>query len=127
MMKTLLSAIFLVIVTVLDQGLSVKEYYVHPYGNTYKCRYSGKSPCHELKFYAKNSMFQSNRKFFFFQGNFHLDRKVNIKNVDNLSLVGESSSGVNIHCLSQSSGFLVEKFTRLSIENMTTYNQPPRI
>ena len=82
---------------------------------------SGDSPCHSLQYYVNHSNFTNNSRFLFLEGEHHLDSVVTISNVANLSLVG-LSSGVDILCKSDPSGFHVETFVRLDIERMAITN-----
>ena len=82
---------------------------------------SGDSPCHSLQYYANHSSFTNNSRFLFLEGEHHLDSVVTISNVANLSLVG-ASPGVEIIGKSVPSGFQVEEFAVLNIENMALFN-----
>ena len=76
------------------------------------------SPCHSLQDYAYNSSFTTNNsKFIFLEGEHHLHTEVRIRHVANLSMVGNSSR-VTVLCVSLPSGFYIEEFTRLNIENL---------
>ena len=113
---------FAILLAVLsDRGLcssSLKEFYVKPTGSRAECF----SPCHSLQDYANNSSFTTNNsKFIFLEGEHHLDTVVDIRNVANLSLVGDTSR-VKIICGSLPSGFHIEEFVGLNIENMTILN-----
>ena len=113
---------FAILLAVLsDRGLcssSLKEFYVKPTGSRAECP----SPCHSLQDYANNSSFTTNNsKFIFLEGEHHLDTVVDIRNVANLSLVGDTSR-VKIICGSLPSGFHIEEFVGLNIENMTILN-----
>ena len=112
---------FAILLAVLsDRGLcsSLMEFYVKPTGSRAECP----SPCHSLQDYANNSSFTANNsKFIFLEGEHHLDTVVDIRNVSNLSLVGNSSR-VMILCVSLPSGFHIEEFVGLNIENMTILN-----
>ena len=112
---------FAILLAVLsDRGLcsSLMEFYVKPTGSRAECP----SPCHSLQDYANNSSFTANNsKFIFLEGEHHLDTVVDIRNVSNLSLVGNSSR-VKILCVSLPSGFHIEEFVGLNIENMTILN-----
>ena len=113
---------FAILLAVLsDRGLcssSLREFYVKPTGSRAECP----SPCHSLQDYAKNSSFTTNNsKFIFLEGDHHLGTVVDIRNVANLSLVGNSSR-VKIFCVSLPSGFHIEEFVGLNIENMTILN-----
>ena len=122
----LLSAALLCIFSLLAHGLTleipqVKVFYVKAtVSPTTECP-SGDSPCHSLQYYANHSNFTNNSRFLFLEGEHHLDSVVTISNVANLSLVG-LSSGVEILCKSVQSGFHVEKFIGLNIENMAIAN-----
>jgi hypothetical protein len=93
-----------------------KVFYVEPTGSRTGCP----SPCHSLQYYANNSLtiFTNNSKFLFLEGEHHLYSVVNISNVANLSLVG-ASLGVKILCNgAPQSGFQVQEFFGLVIENL---------
>ena len=92
-----------------------KVFYVKPTDMT-ECP-SGDSPCHSLQYYANHSSFTNNSRFVFLEGEHHLDSVVTISNVANLSLVG-TSSGVEILCMSLSSGFHIEEFFGVKMEKM---------
>ena len=118
--KAICFAILLAVLS--DRGLcspSLREFYVKPTGSRAGCPY----PCHSLKYYADNSNFTTNNsKFIFLEGEHHLDTVVDIRNVSNLSLVGNSSR-VKICCESRmSSGFHIEGFVGLNITNMSIVN-----
>ena len=113
---------FAILLAVLsDRGLcssSLKEFYVKPTGSRAECP----SPCHSLQDYADNSSFTANNsKFIFLEGEHHLGTVVHIRNVANLSMVG-ASSRVKILCVTMPSGFHIEEFVSLNIENMTILN-----
>ena len=91
-------------------------FYVKPTVPTTECP-SGDSPCHSLQYYANHSSFTNNSRFLFLEGEHHLDSVVTVSNVANLSLVG-ASSGVEILCMSLPSGFHIEEFIGVKIENM---------
>ena len=74
-------------------------------------------PCHSLQYYANHSSFTNNSRFLFLEGEHHLDSVVTISNVANLSLVG-AGSGVEILCMSLPSGFHIEEFIGVKVENM---------
>ena len=117
--KVICFAIFLAVLS--DRGFcssSLKEFYVKPTGSRAECP----SPCHSLKHYADNSSFTTNNsKFIFLEGEHHLGTVVNIRNVANLSMVG-NSSGVKIRCGPLPSGFHIEGFVGLNITNMSITN-----
>ena len=119
MAATLCFAILLSVLS--ESGLcssSLREFYVKPTGSRAECP----SPCHFLQDYADNSSFTANNsKFFFLEGEHHLDTVVDIRNVANLSMIGVSSR-VKILCVSLPSGFHIEEFVGLNIENMTILN-----
>lgn len=126
MQTVMLLAILLA--TLFAQGLcyppvdaTVLVFYVKPTVPTTECP-SGKSLCHSLQYYANHSSFTSNSMFLFLGGEHHLDSVVNITNVVNLSLVG-NSPGVKILCkTSLPAGFRFVEFIGLSIENITFSN-----
>ena len=93
-----------------------KVFYVKPTVPTTECP-SGDSPCHSLQYYANHSSFTNNSRFFFLEGEHYLDSVVTISNVANLSLVG-AGSGVEVFCMPLSSGFRIEEFVGVKIENM---------
>ena len=97
-----------------------KVFYVKPTVPMTECP-SGDSPCHSLQYYANHSSFTNNSRFFFLEGEHHLDSVVTISNVANLSLVG-ANSGVEILCMSLPSGFCIEEFIGVKIENMAISN-----
>ena len=115
MEKTICFAILLAVLS--ERGLcssSLKEFYVKPTGSSAECP----SPCHSLQDYANNSSFAANNsKFIFLEGKHHLGTVVSIRNVANLSMIGNSSR-VTVLCVSLPSGFYIEEFTRLNIENL---------
>ena len=99
-------------------------YHVKPTaGPTTECP-SGDSPCHSLQYYANHSSFTNNSRFLFLEGEHHLDSVVTISNVTNLSLVGamSHSGGVKILGNAVPSGFHIEHFSNLSMENLAIYN-----
>jgi predicted outer membrane repeat protein len=115
------AAMFLVVifsVILFDQGVCL--FYVKSTGSAADCP-SGDSPCHSLQYYANHSSFTNNSRFFFLEGEHHLDSVVEVRNVANLSLVG-ANSGVKILCQSLPSGFHIEEFVKLHIENVTVSN-----
>ena len=116
---TLCFAILLAVLS--ERGLcssSLNEFYVKPTVSRAECP----SPCHSLQDYADNSSFTTNNsKFIFLEGEHHLGTVVDVRNVANLSLVGNSSR-VKILCVSLPSGFHIEEFVGLNIENMTIFN-----
>ena len=119
-------AVLFVILSLLAQGLChispVEVFYVKPTVPATECP-SGDSPCHSLQYYANHSNFTNNSRFLFLEGEHHLDSVVVISNVANLSLVGVSSGvEIQIICKAVPSGFCVEDFMGLNIENMTISN-----
>ena len=100
----------------LSTACAEKVFYVKPTVPTTECP-SGDSPCHSLQYYANHSSFTNNSRFLFLEGEHHLDSVVTISNVANLSLVG-AGSGVEILCMSLPSGFRIEEFIGVKIENM---------
>ena len=104
-----------------DRGLcssSLKEFYVKPTGSRAECP----SPCHSLQDYADNSSLTANNsKFIFLEGEHHLGTVVDIRSVASLSMIGVSSR-VKILCVTMPSGFHIEEFVSLNIENMTILN-----
>ena len=121
----ILLAVFLLLASFIGQGLCVavvddlEELYVKPTEPETECP-PGNSLCYSLQEYADKSNFTSNRMFLFLEGKHHLDGLVNISDVANLSLVGESS-GVEILCISIPSGIQVKNFARLIIEKMVKF------
>ena len=115
MEKAICFAILLAVLS--DRGLcssSLREFYVKPTGFRAECP----SPCHSLQDYAYNSSFTTNNsKFIFLEGEHHLHTEVRIRHVANLSMVGNSCR-VTVLCVSLPSGFYIEEFTRLNIENL---------
>ena len=104
----------------LSTASAEKVFYVKPTIPTTECP-SGDSPCHSLQYYANHSSFTNNSRFFFLEGEHHLDSAVTISNVANLSLVG-ASSGAEILCMgSLPSGFHFEEFIGVKIENVVIY------
>ena len=107
------------IVGLMHQSLSATSaeemFCVEPTASTTKCPCSD-SRCHPLEDYV--SSFTSNSRFFFMEGEHHLNSSVNIRNVANLSLVG-ASPRAKIVCKSSIAGFHIEQFTRLKISNLT--------
>ena len=101
---------------ILSIAFAEKVFYVKPTVPTTECP-SGDSTCHSLQYYANHSNFTNNSRFLFLEGEHHLDSVVTISNVANLSLVG-ARSGVEILCMSQSSGFHIEEFIGVKVENM---------
>ena len=116
---TLSFAILLAVLS--ERGLcssSLREFYVEPTGSRAECP----SPCHSLQDYANNSSFTTNNsKFIFLEGEHHLGTVVHIRSVANLSMIGVSSR-VKILCVTMPSGFHIEEFVSLNIENMTILN-----
>ena len=100
----------------LSTACAEKVFYVKPTVPTTECP-SGDSPCHSLQYYTNHSSFTNNSRFLFLEGEHHLDSVVTISNVANLSLVG-AGSGVEILCMSLPSGFHIEEFIGVKIENM---------
>ena len=100
----------------LSTACAEKVFYVKPTVPTTECP-SGDSPCHSLQYYANHSSFTNNSRFLFLEGEHHLDSVVTISNVANLSLVG-AGSGVEILCMSLPSGFHIEEFIGVKVENM---------
>ena len=114
--SALLSAVLFA--NLVDLGFSSgKVFYVKPTVPTTECP----SPCHSLQYYANHSSFTNSSRFTFLEGEHHLYSMVEIRNVANLSLAG-ASLGVKLICKSGPSGFHLENFTRLSIENMSITN-----
>ena len=103
----------------LSTACAEKVFYVKPTVPTTECP-SGDSPCHSLQYYANHSSFTNNSKFLFLEGEHHLDSVVTISNVANLSLVG-AGSGAGILCMSLPSGFHIEEFIGVKVENMVIY------
>ena len=104
----------------LSTACAEKVSYVKPTVPTTECP-SGDSPCHSLQYYANHSSFTNNSRFLFLEGEHHLDSVVTISNMANLSLVG-AGSGVEILCVSLPSGFHIEEFVGVKIENMVISN-----
>ena len=100
----------------LSTACAEKVFYVKPTVPTTECP-SGGSPCHSLQYYANHSSFINNSRFLFLEGEHHFDSVVTVSNVANLSLIG-ASSGVEIFGMSLSSGFHIEEFVGVKIENM---------
>ena len=73
----------------LSTACAEKVFYVKPTVPTTECP-SGDSPCHSLQYYVNHTSFTNSSRFFFLEGEHHLDGKVIISNVANLSLVGSS-------------------------------------
>ena len=103
----------------LSTACAEMEFYVKPIVPTTECP-SGDSPCHSLQYYANHSSFTNNSRFLFLEGDHQLDSVVTISNVANLSLVG-AGSGVEILCMSLPSGFHIEEFIGVKVENMVIY------
>ena len=100
----------------LSTACAEKVFYVKPTVPTTECP-SGDSPCHSLQYYANYSSFTNNSRFLFLEGEHHLDSVVTISNVANLSLVG-AGSGVEILCMYLPSGFHIEEYIGVKVENM---------
>ena len=100
----------------LSTACAEKVFYVKPTVPTTECP-SGDSPCHSLQYYANHSSFTNNCRFFFLEGKHLLDSVVTISNVANLSLVG-AGYRVEIVCMSLPSGFHIEDFIGVKIENI---------
>ena len=125
MEKTALFLLFLLSLSAKCLGLSaVGVFYVKPTaGPTTECP-SDDSPCHSLQYYANHSSFTNNSRFLFLEGEHHLDSVVTISNVANLSLVGAVSHSGAVKILGKAvpSGFHIEDFSHLSVENLAIYN-----
>ncbi len=89
---------------------AVQVFYV---GSTTECSSTKSSPCYSLQYH-----FTDNSIFHFLPGDHQLETVVTIRNVVNLSLVGASSEA-KILCNSAQSGFSIEEFYSLTIENIT--------
>jgi len=99
---------------------AAKVFYVMPTGSfASECP---SSPCYSLQYYANHSNFTSNSRFFFLEGEHHLDTVVSITNVTSLSLEGSSSSRVKIICTSLPSGFDVTEFKNFNLEGLALSN-----